>query len=279
MINLRELLLFYADSGVDDALMEAPVDRFAQIEAPGRAPSQPVTANAPNLQTPAIGNGPSAAMRAAPSRPQATVPDEGQSERARMLAGAATSMESLRAALDSFDGCNLKFTAKSLVFGEGNAEADIMFIGEAPGRDEDIEGRPFLGRAGQLLDKMMGAIDLDRTNAYVAHVIPWRPPGNRAPTPIEIEICRPFIERQIELVRPKVLVPLGDLATKVISRSPESIVRVRGKWWQYNAGATQIATLSTFDPDYLLRNPAHKKLAWRDLLEIKLRLRDLGKAG
>lgn len=270
-INLRELLLFYADSGADDALMDEAVDRFAATEQPV-IPASATKASAPQLRAARAADRPTPA---APTRAQTSVPDEGQSERARLLAREAMSLEALREAMQGFDGCNLALTAKSLVFGEGDVAADILFIGDAPGRDEDIEGRPYVGRSGQLLDRMMAAIGLDRSNAYLAHVIPWRPPGNRAPTAIEIEICRPFLERQIELVQPKLLVPLGDLATKVMSRSPESIVRVRGKWWQCKIGEGSITALSTFDPDYLLRNPPHKKLAWRDLLEIKAKLGEL----
>jgi len=267
-INLRELLLFYADSGVDEALLDAPVNRFAPIEAsPPAVPS--IARDKPLLPQATVD-------RAAPVRPQATVPDEGQSERARLMAREANSLEDLRACLEQFDGCNLKFTAKNLVFGDGNPQADIMFVGEAPGRDEDIEGRPFVGRSGQLLDRMLAAIELDRTSAYITNVIPWRPPGNRTPTPIETEICRPFIERQIELVKPKVLVALGGPSSKILLDTTEGIMRLRGNWKEHRTpGDVSIPTMPLLHPAYLLRNPAHKKLAWRDLLEIKMRLRSL----
>ena len=130
----------------------------------------------------------------------------------------------------AFDGCNLKFTAKNLVFADGNPEAAVMLVGEAPGRDEDIEGLPFVGRSGRLLDRMLAAIGLDRTSVYIANVIPWRPPGNRTPTPHETEICRPFIERQIELVNPKVLVNLGGPSAKTLLNTTEGILRLRGNW-------------------------------------------------
>jgi DNA polymerase len=149
-----------------------------------------------------------------------------------------------------------------------------MFVGEAPGRDEDIQGLPFVGRSGQLLDRMLAAIGLDRTSAYISNVIPWRPPGNRDPSPLETEICRPFIERHIELVAPKVLVTLGNPSTKLLLQTQTGIMRMRGKWAEHEtAGGDRIATMPTLHPAYLLRNPAHKKLAWRDFLEVKMRLK------
>lgn len=274
-INLRELLLFYADSGVDEALMDEAVDRFAAVEPakPPRVETQAASAAPPVDPQRAAAY---AAVPASPARLQATVPDEGQSERARLMAREAASLADLRACLEQFDGCNLKFTAKNLVFGDGNGEADIMFVGEAPGRDEDIEGRPFVGKSGQLLDRMLAAIGLDRTSAYITNVIPWRPPGNRTPTPIETEICRPFIERQIELVQPKVLVALGGPSSKILLDTSEGITRLRGTWREHKtASGLAIPTMPLLHPAYLLRNPAHKKLAWRDLLEIKMRLKAL----
>jgi uracil-DNA glycosylase len=277
-INLRELLLFYADSGVDDALMDEAADRFAAAEpAPApRVETRQVTAAPPVDPQRAAAY---AHVPASPPRIQASVPDEGKSESARILAREAASLADLRACLEGFDGCNLKFTAKNLVFGDGNGEADIMFVGEAPGRDEDIEGRPFVGRSGQLLDRMLAAIGLDRTSAYIANVIPWRPPGNRTPTPIETEICRPFIERQIELVQPKVLVALGGPSSKILLNTSEGITRLRGSWREHRiSSGLAIPTMPLLHPAYLLRNPAHKKLAWRDLLEIKARLKALTSA-
>ncbi|TIV27765.1 MAG: uracil-DNA glycosylase, partial [Mesorhizobium sp.] len=175
-----------------------------------------------------------------------------------------------------FDGCNLKFTAKNLVFADGNPNADLMLVGEAPGRDEDLEGLPFVGRSGRLLDRMLAAIGLDRASAYIANVIPWRPPGNRTPTPHETEICRPFIERQIELVNPKVLVNLGGPSAKTLLNTAEGILRLRGNWRVHTtASGIAIPAMPTLHPAYLLRTPAHKKLAWRDFLEVKAKLQAL----
>lgn len=273
--SLEELLRFYAETGVDEALEDAPVDRFVQTAkaAPPPAPAAvpPRAFEPPRLE--------------APTRPPApaitaSVPDEAQAARAREAARSAGSLDELKELLAGFDGCNLKFTAKSLVFADGNPAAPVMFVGEAPGREEDLEGLPFVGRSGQLLDRMLAAIGLDRTNAYIANVIPWRPPGNRTPTPLETEICRPFIERQIELADPKVLVTLGGPSAKVLLNTQEGIMRLRGTWRVHvTASGKEIPAMPTLHPAYLLRNPAHKKLAWRDFLEVKAKLRDLGALG
>jgi uracil-DNA glycosylase family 4 len=265
--SLEELLRFYAESGVDQPLEGDAVDRFIAEEpprtlTPARDPRRAQDQTPPSRPTPA--------------QATATVPDEGQALLARQLAKAAGTLEELAEAIRGFDGCNLKFTAKSTVFADGNPAGGIMFVGEAPGRDEDQEGLPFVGRSGQLLDRMMAAIGLDRQTAYIANVIPWRPPGNRAPTPLETEICRPFIERQIELAEPKVLVTLGGPSAKVIVNAQEGIMRLRGRWQTHvTAGGVEIPAMPTLHPAYLLRNPAHKKLVWRDLLEVKARLRSL----
>ena len=263
--NVEELLHFYAVAGHDEALSEEPVNRF---EEPARMPQQ--KAERPPVVSEAASQ-PQASPARAPAK--AAVPDEQQAMRARELARGAKTIEELHAALASFDGCNLKTTAKNLVFADGNPAARIMLVGEAPGRDEDIQGLPFVGRSGQLLDRILAAIGLDRTSAYISNVIPWRPPGNRDPSPLETEICRPFIERHIELVDPAVLVTLGNPSTKLLLQTQTGIMRMRGKWAEHvTAGEKKIATMPTLHPAYLLRNPAHKKLAWRDFLEVKMRL-------
>jgi len=206
--------------------------------------------------------------------PALAVPDEAQAARARELARQAGSLDELREILDGFDGCNLKFTAKQTVFSDGNPQAPLMLVGEAPGREEDIEGRPFVGRSGRLLDRMLAAIGIERkTGAYIANVVPWRPPGNRTPTPLETEICRPFIERQIELANPRVLVTLGGPSAKMLLHASEGVLRFRGTWRTHvTASGVEIPAMPTLHPAYLLRNPAHKKLAWRDFLEIRAKL-------
>ena len=184
----------------------------------------------------------------------------------------ATSLAELKILVEQFDGCTLKRTAKNLCFSRGNDAAPVMLIGEAPGRDEDIAGRPFVGRAGQLLDRMLASIGLDEAGVYITNVVYWRPPGNRTPTPEEVEACAPFLARQIELVAPKVLVLLGGAAAKSMLGTSEGIMRLRGKWLNYGARSGSISTLATLHPAYLLRNPSAKRLAWRDLLMIKAAL-------
>ncbi|WFP62057.1 uracil-DNA glycosylase family protein [Mesorhizobium sp. WSM4904] len=298
-IDIAELLAFYAGAGVDEALEDAPVNRFAEARpkqaerAP--APVAPVREKRPQERgaaEPSLDAGRASARPApslgldasgipdAPARPMpatAAVPDEAQALLARQLAASASTLDELRQHMAAFDGCNLKFTAKNLVFADGNPNADLMLVGEAPGRDEDLEGLPFVGRSGRLLDRMLAAIGLDRTSAYIANVIPWRPPGNRTPTPHETEICRPFIERQIELVNPKVLVNLGGPSAKTLLNTTEGILRLRGNWRVHTtASGVAIPAMPTLHPAYLLRTPAHKKLAWRDFLEVKAKLRALG---
>jgi DNA polymerase len=279
--DLRELLAFYADAGVDEPLSDEPVDRFSQAAAkavardagstgPASSPQDAQRQNVPKAAPPAV-----TPSRAAPPQTMA-VPDQAQAALARELAGNAKTLDQLRDAMAGFEGCNLRFTAKNLVFADGNPEAELMLVGEAPGRDEDIQGLPFVGRSGQLLDRMLAAIGRDRGSAYIANVIPWRPPGNRTPTPHETEICRPFIERQIELVNPKVLVNLGGPSAKTLLNTTEGILRLRGNWREHvTASGVAIPAMPTLHPAYLLRTPAHKRLAWRDFLEVKMKLRGL----
>lgn len=277
-LGLRELLAFYGDAGVDEPLEDAPIDRFAEAAvraarraAPGRVESA-APAGKPAGQ---VAHAP-ATVPTPPPAVRAAVPDGTQVKLAAELAAQASTLDELAAAMASFEGCNLRYTAKQLVFADGSPQAALMLVGEAPGRDEDLEGRPFVGRSGQLLDRMLEAIGHDRGSVYIANVIPWRPPGNRAPTPQETEICRPFITRQIELVGPKLLVTLGGPSTKTLLGLQEGMLRVRGSWRVYtDRSGRGIPAMPTLHPAYLLRTPAHKKLAWRDLLEIKARLRDL----
>ena len=187
---------------------------------------------------------------------------------ARTIAGAAASLEELAAALAQFDGCSLKATAKTLCFYRGAAKSRIMIVGEAPGRDEDFEGKPFVGRAGQLLDKMLAAIQLSEQDVHITNIVYWRPPGNRTPTPQEAQVCRPFLERQVELVAPEVIVLLGGAAAKHILDVAEGIMRVRGRWHDIEIGAHRARAIATLHPAYLLRTPAAKRLAWRDLLTM-----------
>ncbi|WP_343072384.1 uracil-DNA glycosylase [Roseibium litorale] len=202
----------------------------------------------------------------------AVVPDRAAIDMAREAARTAGSLDDLKACLEAFSGCNLKLTAKSLVFADGRPGSRVMLIGEAPGRDEDASGVPFIGRSGQLLNKMLAAIGLERGDVYIANVVPWRPPGDRTPTPQETEICKPFIARQIELVAPDFLVFLGAASAKSLLGVQDGIRRMRGRWMTYEAGGRQIPCLATYHPAYLLRSPLEKRLSWRDFLSLKTKL-------
>jgi DNA polymerase len=190
---------------------------------------------------------------------------------AQAAAQGCTSIPELQAALRAFEGCALKATATNLVFADGNPEAPLMLIGEAPGRDEDLKGLPFVGRSGQLLDRMLTAIGRDRRSAYISNVLFWRPPGNRTPTPEEMTACMPFVLRHIALARPKLIIALGGVAAKQLLDTTEGIMRLRGRWQRLSLpDGHKIPLMPTFHPAYLLRQPAHKRLAWRDLLAVKL---------
>jgi uracil-DNA glycosylase family 4 len=252
--TVGQLLAFYLEAGVDCALTEQPVNRLSDPA------TTPATAEAVQPRPASATVASSVAVRgASPLAPEAAIMS------AREAARTAPSLQALRGLLENFDGCALKSTATRLVFADGNPQARIMFVGEAPGREEDIEGLPFVGRSGKLLDRMMAAIGLDRGNAYIANVIPWRPPGNRTPTPQETQICLPFIQRQIELVNPDVLVTLGNPSTQTLLSTREGIMKTRGKWLDYDTGTRVIRALATFHPAYLLRSPSYKRLAWQDL--------------
>lgn len=271
--ELAALLHFYAEAGVDCALEDSAVDRFDQSRAKAPAAArQPKQRHDAGQSRPRSASPPPTPRAPSPQQ-QATVPDEAAITDARQTARDAQTIEALREALASFNGCNLRFGARSTVFADGNAQSDVMFIGEAPGRDEDRQGLPFVGRAGQLLDKMLTAIELDRTRCYITNMIPWRPPGNRSPTPLEIELCRPFIERHVELVSPKIVVFLGNVSTKALLGTTRGILSLRGTWSEYHPNSdTAIPALPTLHPAYLLRNPAAKKLSWLDFLSIRDRL-------
>jgi uracil-DNA glycosylase len=258
--QLSDLLDFYAEAGVDAVLGETPVDRFAIASEPAPTPLRAPRPASPPPELETKGRA------AAPTAPPA--PDEAAMA-AREAARSANSLEELRAILERFDGCALKATATQLVFADGNPQAKVMFVGEAPGRDEDIEGLPFVGRSGKLLDRMLAAIGLDRTSVYIANIVPWRPPGNRTPTPQESQICLPFILRQIELVDPDILACLGGPSAQTLLGIKEGITRIRGRWFTFDTGKREIRAMPTFHPAFLLRSPLQKRFAWRDFLAIK----------
>ena len=239
-----------------------------------RTPERPLP-GVPSVQSPSASQRtpPPTALRVeAPVRPQTPLAPSAAETDARRIARAASSLESLGAALKAFDGCTLKATATNLCFYRGAAKSRLMLIGEAPGRDEDIAGKPFVGRAGQLLDKMLAAINLTEADVHITNIVYWRPPGNRTPTPQEALACRPFLERQIELVAPEIVLAVGGAAAKEVFGTADGIMRLRGKWREIEIGGTKIAAMATLHPAYLLRTPAAKQMVWQDLLALKAKL-------
>ncbi len=263
------LLRWYLDAGVDETIGETPIDRFkapppkaAKIEAPS-ATIIPARVTAPLS--------PLAGKLTAEAPPSPIVADANSTH----IAQACTTIAELKAAIEGFEGCGLKQFAKHTVFADGNPQARIMFIGEAPGADEDRQGLPFVGASGKLFDKMLASIGLDRaTNAYITNIIFWRPPGNREPTHEEIAVCLPFVQRHIELVDPAVLVCLGGPSAKTILATAIGITKLRGKWHEYQTPGLSrpVPTMPLFHPAFLLRSPQQKRFAWHDLLAIKKKL-------
>jgi DNA polymerase len=270
-------LQWLIDAGADEAIGETPVDRLAAPSARHAEPApaekvSPGTASAPAPRpaaNPAPGPAPRPAAKPAPGATLAST--EAALSSARDLARAAGNLEELEAALGAFEGCALKQHAMNLVFADGNPKARVMVIGEGPGAQEDRQGLPFVGVSGRLLDRMLAGIGLDRTSAYITNVLFWRPPGNRTPTGTEIAACLPFVERHIELVDPEVLLLAGGISAKSLLGRSEGILKLRGHWAHYqHAGmARPIPALASLHPAYLLRQPAQKRLAWRDFLALK----------
>ena len=267
--GLVQLLKWYVESGVDEALAHDPIDRLAPKPAPLARPA----IAAPPAPGPASGG---AGTNAGKNNggPADLVSREETARSARAAAAKASSLADLRDALAAFEGCSLKKTAKNLVFADGNPDGPLMIIGEAPGGEEDRQGVPFVGPAGKLLDLMLASIGLDRDQAYVTNILPWRPPGNRSPTDAEIAACLPFVERHIELAAPKILILVGGTAAKTLLRKTQGIMRLRGNWYTYESPGLNapVDTRAILHPAYLLRSPAQKRETWLDLLEIKRRL-------
>ncbi len=288
---LRRALAWQVEAGADEAIGERPVDRLApatdggarraaapQPDAPpagppGRAPAEPQHRTGP---VPRPAHAPALEPATAAVRLESTGETVAS---ARESARRAETLDALRDAVAAFDGCGLKKTAMNTVFADGAPGGRLMLIGEAPGAEEDRQGKPFVGASGQLLDKMLAAIGLSReTDAYITNIVFWRPPGNREPSAAETAVCRPFLERHIELKNPDVLVFLGGPSAKTLLNRTEGITRMRGRWFDYRtpdmieAGGDPVPAMPLFHPAYLLRSPLNKREAWRDLLAIRERL-------
>jgi DNA polymerase len=255
-MNAWAALRLQIEWGADEALDDAPVNRLRpRVPTPAAAAPEPASLPRPG-------------SRAAPAIPATAAPP---ARRAQDLAERATTLAELRAALAGFDGCPLAATATHLVFADGNPDAGLMLVGEAPGADEDRAGRPFVGPSGQLLDRMLASAGLDRTQYLITNLIPWRPPGNRNPTDAEVAVCLPFLLRQIVLARPRRLVLLGALAARAVLGTKAGITRLRGSWVQavIPGMANPVATLPMLHPAYLLRNAGAKRDAWADVLALR----------
>jgi DNA polymerase len=289
--DVLALLRWHVEEGCDEAVADQPTDwtqmsvRTApatvagRAAAPARAAPPSAAPASPGLAPPGLAPGvrPAALVRVPSADPALPLGADEAGASARARAGEAASLADLEAAVRAFDGCPLRLTATSTVFADGNPAARIMLVGEAPGEDEDRQGKPFVGVSGKLLDRMLGFAGFDRTTVYITNILPWRPPGNRSPTPAEIVACLPFVARHIELVGPAVLVPLGGVPAKALLNRPEGITRLRGEWHEYQSPglARPVPVLPMLHPAYLLRNPAFKREAWRDLLTLRRRLADL----
>lgn len=267
--ELAAALDWYRAVGVDLAVGEEPVDRFAlSAAAPRRAAAAPTVApaGAPAIVAPPLQRQRDVPAPAAPAVLSSLGADPAET---RAIAAATPTLEALRAAMEAYEGCTLKKRATQLVFADGNPAAEIMLVGEGPGEQEDLQGKPFVGRAGQLLDRMLASIGLDRSKVYIANMVPWRPPGNRDPSPEELALCTPFLIRQVELVAPKFLLTLGNVPTKSLFQTSGGITRMRGQWKELTIGNHPVRALATLHPAYLLRTPASKALAWRDMLSLR----------
>lgn len=258
-------LRWLVEAGAGDTVREEPVNRFNR-SAPLPHPKAP-----------------DASVLRAPDEPRARVAAVGAVDRADPIgraleiAGGCTTLAELKAALEAFDGCALKQQATQTVFAAGTPDHRILFIAEAPGREEDAAGLPFVGRAGKLLDRMLAAIGLDRTtNVYITNVVNWRPPGNRDPSHEEAAVCLPFLRRHIELAAPEIIVLLGAVAVRHVMGRSDGIMRARGNWLEYHVNGHMVPVMPTLHPAYLLRRPVEKRLAWRDFQAIQTRIRELG---
>lgn len=272
-------LAWLVEAGADEAIGEQPRDRMAE---PPQRPSSPKARAAMPASSPKQAPVPKKAPPRVSEAPGLWQPEPGPLTgaeaavaSARSMAEAAKTVAELKEALEAFEGCPLKATATNLCFSDGNPEADIMIVGEAPGAQEDREGKPFVGASGQFMDRMLAFIGLDRTSVYITNILFWRPPGNRTPTPAEIAACMPFVERHIELVDPSYLMLAGGISAKTLLGRPEGILKQRGHWRHYqHAGLPRpIPALPTLHPAYLLRQPAQKRLAWQDYLKFQQAIR------
>lgn len=264
---LLAALRFQLEAGADACIADQPIDRFAALPpAPVRAIERPAT---PPPE-------PARSRPAAIASALALAPTGSAAEGATVRAAACRTIEELRAAVEAFDGCPLKDTASRTVFADGRPGSALLIMGEAPGREEDRLGLPFVGESGKLLDRMLAAIGLDRRNVFISNVVYWRPPGNRTPAQEEIMACLPFARRLIELSRPKVVLAVGNAAVQTLLQRSEGITRLRGRWVDYPLDEGSVPLMPSFHPAFLLRQPGLKRESWRDVLAVRSRLVEAG---
>lgn len=278
--SLLEIALFYAEAGVDEVIGDVAVDRTVLPPPVAQPASQPAVRPAAGPAAMPAGGAPAFGAAAFQSRPAqmpnpALLSGQAVETAATEAARACKTIPELEAAIKAFDGCALKATATNTVIARGNPQAPLMIIGEAPGRDEDAQGLPFVGESGQLLDRMLKAIGRDESNVYISNLLFWRPPGNRDPSTEELLACRPFIERLIELVQPKLIACAGKFSAATLLGTTQGITRVRGRWHEYKRGDLAIPAMPLLHPAYLLRQPGVKREAWRDMLELNAKLTEL----
>ncbi len=244
--NTRELLEFYSLAGVDATCGDVPFGISTTIQTPTVvSPQRPASSSLSMSSNAAI-------------------------QTADDICAQANSIDDLKKIIENFEGCSLKNTAANTVIGDGNPAAKIVFVGEAPGAEEDLIGKAFVGRSGQLLDKIMAAVGLSRSTVYICNILPWRPPGNRSPSDAEIAVCLPFVKKQIEIINPDYLLTLGAIATNSLLGTGETMSQLRGHWLEYQTSdGKTIKTLATYHPAYLLRTPAQKNKVWSDFLRFK----------
>lgn len=262
--QLESLLTWHMDMGVDETTSETTVNHLApkKEEPVAIKPLPQIPAAVPATPAPTL-QGPTTTIR-----------------QARALADASNTLEDLRQAVENFDGCALKKTATNTVFSDGNPQAPVMLIGEAPGANEDKEGIPFCGASGKLLDKILASIGLTRAkNLYITNNLFWRPPGNRRPTPEELAMCSPFVEKHIALINPALLILAGSTSATSVLNTTQGVTKLRGKFFDYTNGylnGKTIPAIVTFHPSYLLRQPSQKRMVWHDMLEVKAFLEGKG---
>lgn len=269
-LSPAEIIAWHIEAGVDEAISEEPQNRF---DKPSQPPAAPMAASQASAKAPVE---PMVAQALIPPTKQ----DPGQDKALKTavkVAASANTLDELHGALEKFDGCGLKATAENLVWGYGNSDAKLMLIGDVPGDEEDRQGVPFVGPGGQLLDKMLASIGLDREQVFLSYTVFWRPPGKRTPSPGEIALCQPFVERMIEIIDPELIVTIGAPATHSLLAQKGSIARLRGKWFSYESPkmSRPVQATAIYSPDYLLSSPAMKRPTWDDLLEIKKKYKSL----